>query len=99
VLGILAAGCLAFVACAIGTSWLIRVLRARGVVQPIHDALTHHASKSGTPTMGGILLSLVAPAGYVVGCVIAGAHLGGQGLMLLVALVAGGLVGALDDFL
>jgi phospho-N-acetylmuramoyl-pentapeptide-transferase len=99
VLGILAAGCLAFVLGVVGMSWLIEVLRSRGVVQPIHDALTHHASKSGTPTMGGILLSFVAPTAYVVGSVIAGARLSGQGLTLLAAVTAGGLVGALDDFL
>lgn len=98
-LGILAAGCLAFLVCAIGMSWLIGVLRARGIGQPIHDALTHHAPKSGTPTMGGIVFSIVAPAGYVVGSVIVGARLSGQGLTLLVALVAGGVVGAVDDFL
>src|SRR5687768_553940 len=80
-------------------SRLIEVLRARGVVQPIHDALTHHLSKSGTPTMGGIALSIVAPAAYVVGSVIADARLTGQGLTLLAAVMAGGLVGALDDFL
>jgi hypothetical protein len=44
VVGILAAGCLAFVLGVIGMAWLIELLRARGVVQPIHDALTHHAS-------------------------------------------------------
>ena len=98
-LGILAAGCLAFVLGVVGMSMLIEVLRARGVVQPIHDALTHHASKSGTPTMGGIVLSIVAPASYVVGSFIAGAPLSGQGLTLLAAAMAGGLVGALDDVL
>ena len=97
--GILAAGCLAFVLGVIGMAWLIEVLRARGAVQPIHDALTHHAPKSGTPTMGGILLSIVAPAGYVLGSEIAGARLAGQGLTLLLATTAGGVVGALDDFL
>ena len=98
-LGILAAGCFAFVLGVIGMSWLIEVLRSRGAVQPIHDALTHHASKSGTPTMGGIVLSIVAPAAYVVGSLVAGARLSGQGLTLLAATTAGGLVGALDDFL
>ena len=98
-IGILAAGCLAFVVCVVGLSWLIGVLRARGIGQPIHEALTHHAPKAGTPTMGGIMLSVVAPAGYVVGSVITDARLSGQGLMLLVALMAGGLVGAVDDFL
>lgn len=98
-LGILAAGCFAFVVGLVGMSWLIGLLRARGVVQPIHDALTHHSSKSGTPTMGGILLSIVAPAGYLLGSVSTGAGLRGPGLMLLVAATAGGLVGALDDVL
>jgi phospho-N-acetylmuramoyl-pentapeptide-transferase len=99
VLGILAAGCLAFVVCVLGMSWLIGFLRAHGIGQPIHEALPHHAPKSGTPTMGGIVLSVVTPAGYVVGGLVAGARLSGQGVVLLVALIAGGLVGAVDDFL
>lgn len=98
-LGILAAGCLAFVVCGVGMSWFIGVLRAHRIEQPIHEALPHHAPKSGTPTMGGIVLSVVAPAGYIVGSVVAGAGLSGQGITLLVALTAGGMVGALDDFL
>lgn len=98
-LGILAAGCFAFVVCVVGMSWLIGVLRACGIGQPIHEALTHHAPKAGTPTMGGIVLTVVAPGGYVIGSVIADARLSGQGLILLVATIAGGLVGAIDDFL
>jgi phospho-N-acetylmuramoyl-pentapeptide-transferase len=99
VLGILAAGCLAFVVCVIGMAWLIGVLRAHGIGQPIHEALAHHAPKAGTPTMGGIALSVVAPMGYVIGSVVADARLSGQGLTLLVASMAGGVVGAVDDFL
>jgi phospho-N-acetylmuramoyl-pentapeptide-transferase len=99
VVGILAAGCLAFVLGVVGMSWLIELLRDRGVVQPIHDALTHHAAKSGTPTMGGIVLCIVAPAGYLLGSAIADARLTGQGLTLVLAMTAGGVVGAVDDFL
>jgi phospho-N-acetylmuramoyl-pentapeptide-transferase len=99
VLGVLTAGCLAFVACLVGTSWLIGVLRAHGVAQPIHEALTQHAAKAGTPTMGGIALSVVTPIAYVAGSLVTGARIGGGGLTLVVAIVAGGVVGAIDDFL
>jgi phospho-N-acetylmuramoyl-pentapeptide-transferase len=99
VLGVLAAGCLAFVLGIAGTSALIRVLRARGIVQPIHEAVTQHAHKAGTPTMGGLALSLVTPIAYVAGTAIAGGATSAGGLTLLGAVLAGGLVGSADDWL
>jgi phospho-N-acetylmuramoyl-pentapeptide-transferase len=99
VLGILAAGCLAFVLCVTATSWLIGVLRARGIGQPIHEAVTHHSSKAGTPTMGGIVLAVVAPLGFLAGTAASGAGPSAVGVTLVAAIVAAGLVGAVDDWL
>ena len=97
--GVLVAGCLAFVLSLIGTAYLIELLRARGVGQPIHDAVSQHAHKAGTPTMGGLALILVTPVAYLAGSAAAGIGLNRGGLLLVGATVAGGLVGATDDWL
>jgi phospho-N-acetylmuramoyl-pentapeptide-transferase len=83
----------------VGTSILIRWFRSHGVGQPIHDAVTQHASKSGTPTMGGLTIVLVAPVGYAVGLVVLGDAPTRTGIVLVVAILAGGAVGALDDWM
>jgi phospho-N-acetylmuramoyl-pentapeptide-transferase len=99
VIGLLGAAGTALVLGLFGTAWLIRFLVARGVGQPIHEALTQHAAKAGTPTMGGLILSVIAPLGYGVGLVALGRAPTANGLMLVSAIVAGGVVGALDDWL
>ena len=98
-LGLLAAGGLAFLLSVIGTTWLIAFLRAHGIGQPIHEAMTHHAPKAGTPTMGGIALSIAAPASYLAGTAAIGDGPAGGGVTLLAGVVAGGVVGATDDWL
>jgi phospho-N-acetylmuramoyl-pentapeptide-transferase len=100
VLGLLAAGGLAFLLSLVGTARLIPFLRAHGIAQPIHEAVTQHAHKSGTPVMGGIVLSIVVPVAALVGIVaVGGTPLTGAGLPLVVGIVAGGAVGAIDDWL
>ena len=98
-LGLLAAGSVALVVGLVGTFWLIRVLRARGIGQPIHDALTHHEAKAGTPTMGGVILSVAAPLAYGAGLI--AMHRGPTrgGVVLVGSIVLGGVVGAIDDWL
>ena len=59
----------------------------------------HHAAKAGTPTMGGLCLSVAAPVGYGAGLVALGRGPSLEGLALVVCIVAGGMVGALDDWL
>src|SRR5688500_2481590 len=95
----LAAGSLAFLLSVVGTPWLIAVLRANGITQPIHEAVTQHATKAGTPVMGGIALSIVAPVAYLAGAAAVAGGLGGPGLVLLIGTVAGGVVGGVDDIL
>ena len=81
-LGLLAAGSVAFLLTVVGTGWLIAFLRAHGIGQPIHEAVTQHALKAGTPTMGGIALTLVAPVAYVAGTTAVGERPSGAGLTL-----------------
>jgi phospho-N-acetylmuramoyl-pentapeptide-transferase len=82
-----------------GTRWLIRLLRARGIGQPIHEAVVQHAAKAGTPTMGGLCLSVAAPLGYGAGLLALRAGPSRAGVALVACTVAGGMVGALDDWL
>jgi phospho-N-acetylmuramoyl-pentapeptide-transferase len=99
---LIAAG-VAFTVAVIGTPFLIRVLRARGIGQLIRDdgPFTHpHAGKAGTPTMGGIALVGAALLGYLVAHVrteqLKFARTGVTLLFLITALAA---VGFADDFL
>jgi phospho-N-acetylmuramoyl-pentapeptide-transferase len=72
---------------------LIGFLRRRRFGQVIQEELEFHQAKAGTPTGGGILFVLLG----VVGGVLATAA-GHAGAMPAVAgLVAGGILGALDD--
>ena len=98
-IGLLGAAGTALVLGLVGTAWLIRFLVVRGVGQPIHEAVTQHASKAGTPTMGGLVLSAVAPLGYAAGLLALGRAPSASGVVLVAAIVAGGVVGALDDWL
>ena len=84
-----------------GTPLLIRVLRARGIGQQIReDGPSGHATKAGTPTMGGIAIVTSAVAGYIVGDLRPGSQ-GFQksGLCLMFLIVGCALVGFIDDYL
>ena len=98
-IGLLAAAAAALVVGIIGTALLIRTLIANGIGQPIHEALAQHAAKAGTPTMGGLILSIAAPVGYAVGLLALRRPPSGAGLVLVASIVAGGSVGAIDDWL
>jgi phospho-N-acetylmuramoyl-pentapeptide-transferase len=96
---LLAAGGVALLIGLVGTALLIRALRAAGVVQPIHEAVTQHAAKAGTPTMGGLILSVAAPLGYAAALIAIGRRPSSAGVTLVAAILAGGVVGAMDDWL
>lgn len=53
---------LVFIASAIALSIIIPILKKHKKAQPIHEVLTNHASKAGTPTMGGV--------GFVIGLLV-----------------------------
>ena len=89
----------ALVAVFAATPALIRFLRARGIGQPIHESVTQHTAKAGTPTMGGVII----PAGLVVGYLTAWAATGQRpsevGLTVVGTCLGGGVVGVVDDWL
>lgn len=76
--------------------WGIPLLARSRVAQRIREeAPSHHREKVGTPTMGGLLL---VPAAAVA-AVVAAPHAGWPLMLPLLAMVAYGAVGALDDAL
>lgn len=81
------------------TPLLIRFLQARGIGQPIHDDVTQHAHKAGTPTMGGITMVAGALIGYVAAHLREGAVFTRGGLLVVFAIVGGAVIGFLDDYL
>ncbi len=85
----------------VGTKILIQWLTRKHFGQPIHEDVPEgHTVKAGTPTMGGIAIVAGAVSGYIVSdfwddtSVFTWA-----GLATLGAIVGGGLVGFVDDWL
>jgi phospho-N-acetylmuramoyl-pentapeptide-transferase len=85
----------------LGTPVAIRVFISRGVGQEIQDELAAagHASKKGTPTMGGIVIILATLAGYLIGHLLTAARPTASGLLVLFLMTGMGLVGFIDDFI
>jgi phospho-N-acetylmuramoyl-pentapeptide-transferase len=79
----------------LGTPVAIRIFVRRGVGQEIQDELAAagHASKRGTPTMGGIVIILAALAGYLAGHLLTADPMTASGLLVLFLMTGMGLVG------
>ena len=61
------AGAISFSVAIFGMPVLIRWLASRGIGQPIRaDGPQAHIKKSGTPTMGGIMIVIAAVSGYMI---------------------------------
>ena len=99
--GILVAGAVSMIIALLGTPIAIRIFRRRGYGQAIREeGPAGHATKRGTPTMGGTVIVIAAVIGYVVGDMAPGQ--GGPSVsgLLVIMLMAGlGLVGFIDDFI
>jgi phospho-N-acetylmuramoyl-pentapeptide-transferase len=85
----------------LGTPVAIRIFVKRGVGQEIQDELAAagHASKRGTPTMGGIVIILASLAGYLTGHLLTADPMTASGLLVLFLMTGMGLVGFVDDFI
>jgi phospho-N-acetylmuramoyl-pentapeptide-transferase len=84
----------------LGTPLAIRLLRARGYGQEIREDLpAGHATKRGTPTMGGVIIIIATLIGYFVGCYTTGTPPTASGLLVLMLMTGLGVVGLLDDFI
>ena len=85
----------------LGTPVAIRFFIRHGVGQEIQDELAAagHATKKGTPTMGGIVIILASVAGYLVGHLLTADPLTASGVLVLFLMTGMGLVGFVDDFI
>jgi phospho-N-acetylmuramoyl-pentapeptide-transferase len=97
---ILFAGVIGLFLTLIGTPLLIKLLARKGYGQYIRDdGPREHASKRGTPTMGGIAFILASVAAYFLAKVITGQSPSYTGLLVLGLMVGMGMVGFLDDYI
>jgi phospho-N-acetylmuramoyl-pentapeptide-transferase len=97
---ILLSGAIAMVIALFGTRPTITVLRKRKLGQQIRsDGPAAHAGKSGTPTMGGIVIIIASLLGYLIGHVVTGDPMSASGLLVLFLMTGLGLVGFVDDFI
>ena len=85
----------------LGTPVAIRIFIRRGVGQEIQDELAAagHASKKGTPTMGGIVIILASLGGYLIGHLLTANRPTASGLLVLFLMTGMGVVGFIDDFI
>jgi phospho-N-acetylmuramoyl-pentapeptide-transferase len=97
---ILLSGAISLVIALFGTRPTISVLRKRKLGQQIRtDGPQAHLGKSGTPTMGGIVIIIASLAGYVLGHVFTDDSMSPSGLLVLFLMTGLGLVGFADDFI
>ncbi len=101
---VLLAAMTALVVSLLGTPAVVRLFRRRGYGQEIReDGPSSHATKRGTPTMGGTVIILAALIGYGVAHLLVldqpGRGPTASGLLVLGLMTGLGLVGFLDDFI
>lgn len=95
---LLAAG-IALVVSLFGTKLVIEILVRNRIGQPIRDdGPEGHSTKAGTPTMGGVAIVASAGFGYVVSDFYGGIYTR-TGLLVMGAIIGGGLVGLMDDWI
>src|SRR6201996_1839161 len=86
----------------LGTRPTITVLRKRKLGQTIRlegSQSTPALSKSGTPSMGGIVIIIASLVGYVGGHLFTGVTMTASGVLVLFLMTGLGFVGFLDDFI
>ena len=84
----------------IGTRPTITVLRKRKLGQQVRtDGPQTHLIKSGTPTMGGIVIIIASLLGYALGHWFTDDPMTASGILVLFLMTGLGLVGFVDDFL
>ena len=100
-ISLLFAGIISFLVSLLGMPFLMRALGARGIGQPIRkDGPQAHMKKSGTPTMGGIMIVIAGVAGYVLPHLFSDSvPFSRGGLLVVFAFVGGAAVGLADDWI
>src|ERR1700744_5694068 len=85
----------------LGTRPTITVLRKRNLGQQVRtgEHAPAHLGKSGTPTMGGIVIIIASLVGYAAGHLFTGDPMTASGVLGLFLLTGLGIVGFVDDFI
>ena len=97
---ILVAGAVSLMLALFGTPVAIKVFSRRGYGQAIREeGPAGHATKRGTPTMGGTVIVVAALAGYLVGNYTTGVTPAVSGLLVMMLMAGLGVVGFIDDFI
>ena len=99
---ILLSAAISMIVALIGTRPTITVLRKRklGQTMRLEGAQTTPAlSKSGTPSMGGIVIIIASLVGYTLGHLLTNDPMTASGVLLLFLMTGLGFVGFLDDFI
>jgi phospho-N-acetylmuramoyl-pentapeptide-transferase len=98
---ILLSGAISMIVALLGTRPTITVLRKRKLGQQVRtgDHAPAHLSKSGTPTMGGIVIIIASLVGYAAGHWLTGDPMTASGVLVLFLMTGLGFVGFLDDFI
>jgi len=97
---ILIAGAIALLISLFGTPFLIRVITRKGYGQIIReDGPQSHHTKSGTPTMGGIIIILASFVGYLISHLLTGVAISVSVLLVMALMFTLGSVGLMDDWL
>jgi phospho-N-acetylmuramoyl-pentapeptide-transferase len=98
---ILLSGGISMIVALIGTLPTITILRRRKLGQQVRtgERAPAHLSKSGTPTMGGIVIIIASLIGYTLGHLLTGDPMTTSGMLVLSLMTGLGFVGFLDDFL
>jgi phospho-N-acetylmuramoyl-pentapeptide-transferase len=103
-ISVLVAAMTALVLSLLGTPAVVKLFRRQGYGQEIReDGPASHATKRGTPTMGGTVIIVATFSGYLVAHLLALRNPGrgptASGLLVLGLMGSLGLVGFLDDFI
>ena len=99
-IAVILAAVLALVLALVGTPAFIGVLVKRGYGQFIRDdGPKSHATKRGTPTMGGVVIIGASVLAYFLGHLFTGSAPTVSGLLVLWLAVGMGTVGFLDDYI
>ena len=97
---ILVAAGVALILALFGTPLAIRFFTKRGYGQLIREeGPAAHATKRGTPTMGGTVIVIASLIGYFVGHAATNDPMSASGLLVLMLMAGLGLVGFIDDFI
>jgi phospho-N-acetylmuramoyl-pentapeptide-transferase len=99
---ILLSGAISMIVALLGTRPTITVLRRRKLGQTIRlegSQATPALSKSGTPSMGGIVIIIASLIGYALGHLFTGVTMTASGVLVLFLMTGLGIVGFIDDFI